>query len=209
MRNRAAVPEADAQSDMKRLLLIIAICLPLGAGVNVAVAWGCGKWSYKTAGAVGRLSSHADWPRAVPPDWPQPTFRATGSGLGVTYVYLSEEGMYAQWIWQWGWPLRGLESEAHSRAWSSRASVTIRPPRPISPAHGFLRICPVWPGFAINTILYAAMVWPLIRGPFALCRFLRLRRGLCPKCAYPMGESSVCTECGIALSHRRQMPSTT
>ncbi len=39
-------------------------------------------------------------------------------------------------------------------------------------------------------------------GPFALRRFLRVRRGLCPKCAYPMGESSVCTECGRALPKR-------
>ncbi len=58
---------------------------------------------------------------------------------------------------------------------------------------------PIWPGFAINTIFYAAILWLLIPGPFTLRRFLRLRRGLCPKCAYPMGESTVCTECGHAL----------
>ncbi len=58
------------------------------------------------------------------------------------------------------------------------------------------------PGFAINTILYATILWPLIPGPFVLRRFLRLRRGLCPKCAYPMGESSVCTECGRLLPKR-------
>ena len=37
-------------------------------------------------------------------------------------------------------------------------------------------------------------------GSIALRRFLRLRRGLCPKCAYPIGESTVCTECGHRLS---------
>ena len=42
----------------------------------------------------------------------------------------------------------------------------------------------------------------LIPGPFVLRRFLRVRRGLCPKCAYPMGESSVCTECGKPLAKR-------
>ena len=62
---------------------------------------------------------------------------------------------------------------------------------------------PMWPGFAINTIFYATLLWLLIPGPFALRRFLRLRRGLCPRCAYPMGESSVCTECGITLPRRR------
>ncbi len=63
-------------------------------------------------------------------------------------------------------------------------------------------IRPVRPGFALNTIFYATLLWLLIPGPFALRRFLRVRRGLCPKCAYPMGESSVCTECGGALPKR-------
>ncbi len=62
-----------------------------------------------------------------------------------------------------------------------------------------LALRPFWPGFAVNTIFYAATLWSLLLGAFALRRFLRVRRGLCPKCAYPMGESSVCTECGKAL----------
>ena len=69
--------------------------------------------------------------------------------------------------------------------------------------HLGLRLLPFRPllgGFAINTIFYAAALWLLIPGPFALRRFLRLRRGLCPQCAYPMGESAVCTECGRALA---------
>ncbi len=36
-------------------------------------------------------------------------------------------------------------------------------------------------------------------GAGALRRFLRVRRGLCAKCAYPMGESDVCSECGKPL----------
>ena len=58
---------------------------------------------------------------------------------------------------------------------------------------------PLWPGFAINTLFYATILWLLMYGLSALRRFLRLRRGLCPKCAYPMGESSVCSECGKPL----------
>ena len=63
-----------------------------------------------------------------------------------------------------------------------------------------LPLRPLWPGFGINTMFYATLLWLLIPGRFVLRRFLRLRRGLCPQCAYPMGESSVCTECGRALS---------
>ena len=59
-------------------------------------------------------------------------------------------------------------------------------------------LIPVWPGFAINTIFYAAILW-LPFGPFELRRSGRLDRGLCPTCAYPMGQSAVCTECGKPL----------
>ena len=58
---------------------------------------------------------------------------------------------------------------------------------------------PIWPGFAVNTIFYAVILWLLIPGPFMLRRFIRRRRGLCPACAYPRGESGVCSECGKAL----------
>ena len=59
---------------------------------------------------------------------------------------------------------------------------------------------PLWHRFAGNTFFYAIALWLLISGPFVLRRFIRRRRGLCPKCAYPAGESAVCTECGQELA---------
>jgi len=61
---------------------------------------------------------------------------------------------------------------------------------------------PLLPSFVVNTFFYAAILWLVIPGPFALRRLIRQRRGLCPKCAYPMGESAVCTECGQELPKR-------
>jgi hypothetical protein len=58
---------------------------------------------------------------------------------------------------------------------------------------------PIWPGFAINTVFYTAVLWLLFAAPFALRRRRRIKRGLCPKCAYPVGASEVCTECGKQL----------
>jgi hypothetical protein len=55
---------------------------------------------------------------------------------------------------------------------------------------------PIWPGFPINTIFYAAILWLLFFAPGALRRTIRRRRGLCPACAYPIGSSEICTECG-------------
>jgi len=68
------------------------------------------------------------------------------------------------------------------------------------------RVFPYWPtfpGFAINTLFYAAICWGLFAIPVALRRRRRINRGLCPSCAYPIGASEVCTECGRALGHRR------
>jgi hypothetical protein len=54
----------------------------------------------------------------------------------------------------------------------------------------------IWPGFAINTVFYAAILWMLFAAPFSIRRWRRIKRGLCPACAYPVGASDVCTECG-------------
>ncbi len=122
-----------------------------------------------------------------------------------------------------GWPCHALRAEQwvdfvypHPEAEAGRHRFDGQPRRtwwlcgiPLQyPRFGFdpqqslksLPVRPIWPGFAINTIFYATLLWLLIPGTFALRRFLRLKRGLCPKCAYPMGGSSVCTECGGPLA---------
>jgi hypothetical protein len=58
---------------------------------------------------------------------------------------------------------------------------------------------PITGGFAINTIFYAAILWLLFFAPASVRRMIRRRRGLCPACAYPVGTSPVCTECGAAV----------
>ena len=117
-----------------------------------------------------------------------------------------------------GWPTRAL--------WSRFEHVFIRKPygsKLIADSKG-LRIPPmqlpnieapllvrhlplgvIWPGFAVNTLFYAVVLWLLISGPFALRRFIRVKRGLCPACAYRMGESPVCSECGKALPGRAKV----
>lgn len=59
---------------------------------------------------------------------------------------------------------------------------------------------PLWPGFAVNSILYAAASWLLLFAPIAFRRALRRRRGMCERCAYPRGSSDICSECGLPLS---------
>ena len=109
-----------------------------------------------------------------------------------------------------GWPMQSLRGDA----WNKTAFDWRRPaPQWVAGSvillggtgNGFdtfdlaLPLLPIWPGFAINTVFYAFIVWLLFAVPFVLRRRRRIRRGLCPKCAYPVGTSDVCTECGARV----------
>ena len=61
-----------------------------------------------------------------------------------------------------------------------------------------LPLCSAWPGFAVNTIFYATILWPLISGPFALRRIIRRKHGLCVTCGYDLSHAdhAACPECG-------------
>ena len=60
---------------------------------------------------------------------------------------------------------------------------------------------PLWPGFAINTFFYAAIVWVLWSSPFTARRLIRRKRGRCLKCGYDLrgAEHEVCPECGVEV----------
>lgn len=62
-----------------------------------------------------------------------------------------------------------------------------------------LPFIPVWPGFAMNTVLFAipgALLVLSTRIPGMLIRSRRRHAGRCSKCGYPAGTSLNCTECG-------------
>ena len=71
------------------------------------------------------------------------------------------------------------------------------------PHRAILPCRPIWPGFAINTVFYAAILWLLTFGPFTARRMIRHRRGRCIKCGYDLrghsGGGGVCPECGKEL----------
>jgi len=66
---------------------------------------------------------------------------------------------------------------------------------------------PIWPGFAINTIFYAVILWLLTLAPFSARRIIRRKRGLCIKCGYDLRnvEHEKCPECGNELSARAKL----
>ncbi len=124
-----------------------------------------------------------------------------------------------------GWPVRGMtaanyklfEQRGSPPAWAEIQDKTIGARKisesatALNPDYLFLSkeeipillpLCPAWPGFAVNTVFYAAILWLVIPGPFALRRFLRRKRGLCVACGYDLrhADHEACPECGIAGS---------
>jgi hypothetical protein len=105
-----------------------------------------------------------------------------------------------------GWPLLSMQCRFHSgRNWQRATALSsgIEIASLIAPAGGIYRralpLRPVWPGFIFNTLFYAAICWVMLTASFTMRRRLRRQRGLCSACAYPVGSSAVCTECGHAL----------
>ena len=88
--------------------------------------------------------------------------------------------------------------------------------RPLGAEKRMIPMTPIWPGFAVNTIFYAAMLWLLWiarRTPGKIRRFVRVSRGRCPACGYIIAPGTAaaspgggpCSECGAATprSHLR------
>ena len=138
-----------------------------------------------------------------------------------------------------GWPLLSIVGEVMHPAMATRQDIRVSavPYRmsdetpivigatgsgvfvPRSVIHGievggrYLPLRPLWPGFAVNTVFYAVILWGLFAGPFVVRRWRRIRRGLCPKCAYDLrgtrgGAATACPECGCLHRHRNLVTST-
>ena len=189
---------------MKRRLRIVAVFLLAGAVVNVGVAWGVcylGFTFYDTllseTEAADLLTSHVDVPVGVVQIEGHESraigvWRAFASGsldgpldgppvLILVAVMLTESGWPAKIM---GGRVLHVNDEDDFQWMTSGRAIPLRP---------------IWPGFVANTLFYSTLLWL----PFVLRRFIRVRRGLCPACAYPRGESAVCSECGRALQQRQ------
>jgi len=67
----------------------------------------------------------------------------------------------------------------------------------------YLPYGPSWPGFAINTLVYASLLWLIFAAPFALRRAVRRNYGHCAACGYNLHGSEpgskICPECGATV----------
>ncbi|UCD76578.1 MAG: hypothetical protein JSV91_06570 [Phycisphaerales bacterium] len=169
--------------------------LLLGAVVNFAVAW-----SYFTINR-NRIAQPV---RDVEMDVILQTHRimafdedefGEASGLAYSYAYrdCSRNGESCSvWDLSVGWPVPALGNPLTDRPviWWNRRGV---PQWRQSPLWR-----PVWPGFALNTALYAGMLWLAFPGRRLWRCHLRRKRGRCPDCGYDLrGDLATgCPECG-------------
>ena len=170
--------------------------------MNVAVAWTCAARSdQRIASMVARtlpiLKQRVSGTLSHPP--PDPVEERQSIEIDFTPSY--------------GWPIGCLQRDAfplRRSEYRSRIAATwnrgLVMHRPITFCE-YLRferlpLRPEWPWFLVNTLFYAIILWLLIPGPFVVRRFIRVKRGRCPKCGYdlrgqpPEVGAAGCPECG-------------
>ncbi len=212
---------------MKRLRVILLFLL-LGAVVNVAVAWGIAICVNSPSSLqTSSMFQHMELTSNTRPCW----WLYSEDNFGSTFLYglailegemsnaskdtysnfdMSKVPAWSQFavppaIRFWGseiskgWPLRTLfwiNTTSSKTATNKHVWIVREHPNAI-----YLPLAPIWSGLFLNTLFYAAILWLLITGPFALRRITRHKRGLCVTCAYDLrgAEHEACPECGLEV----------
>jgi hypothetical protein len=208
------------------LRIRIAACAAAGVALTAVVAWSI---NIAMRPAWLKPTLHWDrigWPFKVPDHWtraPVPAEASGGPGVtqwfwGVLWIADTRPQRSAPEIHvvdlritQTGWPWRAVAHET----WKERVHLgsTSAPAELRNIGHPTsawrlglkfadhrLGICPLWPGFVLDTAFYGALAFLLWSVPGFLRRRARLRRGACPVCAYDLqGTTHGCPECGSAV----------
>lgn len=117
---------------------------------------------------------------------------------------LKKRHNYSLFVLEAGWPCSSLDAEARSNIyllpWGPHA---IQIPRMEAGIFldfdRWIPLNPKWPGFLINTLFYALLLWPVSRAPTAIREALRRNAGQCPSCGAAIGVDFECLQCGSDL----------
>jgi hypothetical protein len=210
----------------KRTLLMVLLLLTGGAIINVAVAWVCcmngaddsrfarrtitdADMEWRTRHAPGGILEAMDARQHNSLGYAEVRLRCHGP---VVRLYESRSEILSGACWtEAGLPCRSVRGEWFLIPDAANGLVNVE-------TRGAYRLqlkstgnpvtfpeSPIWPGFAINTMFYAAVLWVLLALPGAVRRFVRRRRGRCTRCGYDLrGQVAapgwkgkiVCPECG-------------
>ena len=211
--------------------------LALGAAINVGMAWGfaCVFWRWYEGVALGTVSQwiaaeHLEvraipiWPVQAPEHWPEAPTEAIairGFGWDYTTTHASDETCYARRMAEsrYGLPCRSLAGITLDEAsmnltgpydeWFSWNSPAIDRLLTSGACRVLLPLRPLWPGFAINTLFYAASAWLVWRIVPLTKRWRRRRAGRCTNCGYDLrgiAAGSICPECGVQSGAAKRRP---
>lgn len=207
----------------RRVIIAVIVWLIVGCIISTLVAWGCVAISANRTLDVRRLGQMRA-AQYEEEERQRAAGEASFGGRYLSGLYLSFgtrvltiKSAPSQRGWREehtaGWPMVSLQAQriadiGRSPVW--RAGVRlgklslIYPTADKSPVitgptiatDRLLPIAPIWPAFAINAAFWAAMCWLVWRIAGWMTRWQRGLRGMCGWCAYPIGTSPVCTECG-------------
>lgn len=124
----------------------------------------------------------------------------SGPAVGTALIWHIGVPCRSMRILDLGWV--GEEAEWRAVQWQSATSIGKGwrfelPFRSLIPG---LALRPLPVGFAINTLVYATVLWGVSFGPGHVRRFKRRRQGLCVKCGYDAAGLQRCPECGTSNS---------
>jgi hypothetical protein len=217
---------------MSRRAFKLVLFLLAGAIINVCTAILCAAYGTSSKDGlplVDESESIVKERYPVPDDWlaKRPSSLCTTGTVGVRITrttYHSWIDRFTSWFGCMiqitaGWPTGCLQGELFRTVRDRESQVEIRDVvcvgddrvtpsnqavfhKGIVPSIGAVPCRPLWPGFAINTMFYAAIVWMLFAVPGAVRRQVRIKRGKCASCGYSLREivSEKCPECGRIVS---------
>lgn len=209
-----------------RSLIAFALLLLIGAAINPPLAiHGTRVLPVfaipPTRSEMGPEAETEGWPIRPPTPWPAVTDWSQDVRGAAVYQSAWSRNQAGQTTHQmqvefYGWPLPSLR---HAILWSTPDhSPRYVPPPGAAGANGMssgpgtgtdyrdtgLQLH--WPGVILNPLLFAVLSWLLLVAPIAIFlsarRALRVRRGRCPACSYPVGATNRCTECGCQATSR-------
>lgn len=97
----------------------------------------------------------------------------------------------------------GSDDRQESGMYDIEYGLRWRADMPNGPAAGHIpTILPyriIWPGFLLDTVVYASVIGVSISAYKAMRHVWRAGRGRCVHCGYPRGVSATCSECGEPL----------